>query len=301
MTNEHFQDQLDSFLTNRLSGAEKASFEAQVATDPLLSNEVQLQKEIAEGLRNARKLALKQRLQNIDTSTIPAESNNLWTYAGMGASIGVVALAGLLFVNSGGDNSVKSNNSVPAIEQPVATGTQTEKSVPAQVEGISVPSENTKTTNQATVAKADKELHAAEKAKVNVSPVSPANPDFGNEPDVNEGGIKTGNSGAATSAGKLGVRDALNNLVDGVEVVKADKEYSNHYRYVNNKLYLYGDFDKNLYELLELNVSKGKKLYIYHNGLFAQVLPNETITKFVTITDPNLVVELNALKIKKSN
>jgi len=49
-----------------MSAAERKFFEAQLAKDPLLQNEVNFHKDVIEGLQDFRKRELKERLRNIE-------------------------------------------------------------------------------------------------------------------------------------------------------------------------------------------------------------------------------------------
>ena len=60
---------IDDYLTNRLTESERVAFEQQVASDPSLKADVELQKNILQGIKNARAAELKAMLNNILTST----------------------------------------------------------------------------------------------------------------------------------------------------------------------------------------------------------------------------------------
>ncbi|MFN7494131.1 MAG: anti-sigma factor family protein, partial [Cyclobacteriaceae bacterium] len=59
---------MDDYLTNRLSDSDKAAFENQMATDPALKAEVELQKQIIESVRKARAAELKTMLNQVPVS-----------------------------------------------------------------------------------------------------------------------------------------------------------------------------------------------------------------------------------------
>jgi hypothetical protein len=69
-------EQIEDYLTNRLGPQEKLTFEQQLASDPSLKADLELQKQIIEGVRNARRLELKAMLNQVpvagSTSAAPA-------------------------------------------------------------------------------------------------------------------------------------------------------------------------------------------------------------------------------------
>src|SRR6478752_7177506 len=56
---------LDDYLSNRLSGEEKAAFEKKLEADPELKQELNVQQDFVEGIRKARIAELKSMLNNI--------------------------------------------------------------------------------------------------------------------------------------------------------------------------------------------------------------------------------------------
>ena len=53
--NLYSQENIDSYLTNRLSAMEKQAFEDGLAKDPLLKNEINLQADIIKSIQQARR------------------------------------------------------------------------------------------------------------------------------------------------------------------------------------------------------------------------------------------------------
>ena len=70
-------------------------------------------------------------------------------------------------------------------------------------------------------------------------------------------------------------QDALaDNNVVAVETARKDGDMF-HYQYYQGKLYLYGDFRENPYEILELNSANGKRLFIYYNNVYYNILDDQ--------------------------
>ena len=64
-----WSEKIDSFLSGKMSGAEAAEFQAEVAGNPELQSELAMQKDLIETLRENRKSELKARLAQIPVST----------------------------------------------------------------------------------------------------------------------------------------------------------------------------------------------------------------------------------------
>src|SRR4051812_13927913 len=81
---------LDDYLANRLSAADKASFEKQIEADPELKQEFNTQKKLVEGIKQARLAELKSMLSNVPVGPLPTSQTLL-------IKLGVVAIvAGLI-------------------------------------------------------------------------------------------------------------------------------------------------------------------------------------------------------------
>src|SRR6478609_10563736 len=81
---------IDDYLTNRLTEKEKGAFEQQLASDPSLKADVELQKNIVEGIKGARAAELKSMLNNV-----PIASPVSVSFSALKIAAGIVG-AGLL-------------------------------------------------------------------------------------------------------------------------------------------------------------------------------------------------------------
>ena len=59
------KEMLDDYLMGKLSPEQVNNFEAMLQSDPILANEASIQKDIIAGISDARRAALKARLNNI--------------------------------------------------------------------------------------------------------------------------------------------------------------------------------------------------------------------------------------------
>ena len=92
----NISDLIDDYLTNRLNEQEREAFEKQMASDPALKTDVDLQREIVSGLKAARMAELKAMLKKVPMATPTIYFTPLRIAAGL---IGTAVLAaGLYFI-----------------------------------------------------------------------------------------------------------------------------------------------------------------------------------------------------------
>src|SRR3712207_22752 len=97
----NYSEKLEAYIRNELSEKEKLELEEQLRQDPLLQNELTLQKDIIASICDYRKHELKQRLNKIDVTS----KNSPGDFTVGGAILGGIAIVGvasfLIFKDSG--------------------------------------------------------------------------------------------------------------------------------------------------------------------------------------------------------
>jgi hypothetical protein len=279
----YMQEQIDAFLNGELSEAECLVFEDKMQKDPLLKQEVAFQQDIISSLHQYRKMQLKSRLEKIEVAPVKTGYLRL-KWGAIATGIVVVASSGLYFYKKATEPAITEQVTLeaPAAVTPAPGSSQAQVITPAQ------PKEN-KTVLPAQpevkkdVAKATQEVasitrpapSAAKKTKEADSNMIAADPDFeliAEQPvPAHPGsGLKiSSDSGKGNPTGLINTTSAgatIDNTID-VKLLE-DKDYSYHYQYYNNKLFLYGNFHNRPYELLEINAPEGKTLYMYHDSTF---------------------------------
>lgn len=275
-------ENIEAFLENRLSPNEKAFFESEIAKDPLLQNEVNLQKDIIDSLKNYRKAELKSRLNNIEVNTT--------SYLGVKIAASIV-LAGLLGLGI---------YSYITPEETLSNKNQTE--TPTTGNSIEAPSESVVKENPTTEKEAitaveetgavdqgknkkhnpSKENAVDETAKVTSPQIMDG---FENETFKNEESVTLPHGQISKNAEtKLGFDTKIDNTTD--------KKY--HYKFYNNKLFLFGNFDSTKTYFHELNTNTGKQVFLYYEKNSYLLNSNQLeIAPLTKITDKKLIEELN--------
>lgn len=272
---------IDDYLTNRLSDADKTSFESELQTNAELQHEVAVQRMAIEGVKSARAAELKAMLNNVP---VGGSTSFEWPSA-LKIAAGVVGagllIAGLSYYFNGKENlnpSSLSTSIEDSIKQP---DQQTDQpSQQPQPEEQTLPSEPTKEEKKVETPSKKEEPKMAEPSRPKIEVLEPTEELTENARAEKENGAASNNRGQI-SVSHIAVETDANN-----------KRYSFHYQFSQGKLHLYGDFDKGLYEIVEVN-GDSHALFLYYKDLY--YLLNEkqvAVTKLEPIKDKTLISKL---------
>ncbi|HTH56879.1 MAG TPA: hypothetical protein VL728_12595 [Cyclobacteriaceae bacterium] len=272
-------DQIDDYLRGQLNGHEKEAFEQQLKADPSLKSELDLQKQLIEGIKNARISQLKTMLSQVPVTG--AMTSGAGLSAGQiaaGVITSAIVATGTLFYFQ----PWKASDKVEVkTEQPV-TETATTKTEP-KVEAKT--SENTKESKTRSAieskTKASKEVVTPQVQAVrpNLQVVDPTS-ELTSTPSTEEKAKVDKNIGAVSDS-----------RIE-VENVDNDKQYSFHYQFSQGKLILYGKFDKALYEIIEINGSSHSVFLYYKDAYYTLDEKEATVTPLTAIRDKELLKKL---------
>ncbi len=281
--NNNYSELIDAYLAGRMSERAKAAFEGTLQKDPLLQSEFQLQQGIVEGIKDFRKAELKEMLNNV-------EVGGAFSTFKIAAGIGALLIGGLSFYYFNVDNAEQIGALPTPINIEEATPTASKKSTVLIEEIEPVVEANSEIANDEVVVAAKKTKTVKSKAKeVRVVQLPYVIEDFSDDENLQ-------------LSEQLTLPD--NNLNTTYETIVAktdvnqitDSKYSFHYQFVNNKLFLYGDFDKK-YEILELNSPNGISIYMFYDGYFYGIVQQKKkITPLTKIEDSDLINDLMTIK-----
>lgn len=251
MASEKDFELLDQYVGNRLNAEEKASFEKKLEADAELRKEVKLQQQIVEGIRKQRTLELKKMLNDIPLSSIPNEGPSLLTQIGLWVVVAGFVGTGLYFYfnqeesvppQPAVEEVVKEQNT---IEEPAAEEPETKSEQPSQVEGP-VAAQPKNSSSETPKAKSPEQ--AEEK------PVQPSTLDVF---DPNEDADASDKVNTETEKAKSASAPSI------IVETQVDKRYNFHYQFKDDKLYLYGSFEKNLYEIMEFFSDNKRTMFLF--------------------------------------
>ncbi len=116
----YYNEKIEAYLRDELSAGDKAAFEDSLKQDPLLHNEFLLQKDIIASLQSQRKAQLKQRLQQIDVSSLSTGNTGISGTVGL-LMAGVVALgiAGWFTFGNAENKTIANESSATVKSRPI--------------------------------------------------------------------------------------------------------------------------------------------------------------------------------------
>lgn len=298
MNNEEF---VNGYLDNELSAAERLDFENKLNHDSELNEEYNFQKDLVEGIKNVRRLELKSRLTNIPINTPIYQTIGFKAVAVASISVGI----GL-----GAYYSIDSNNetdrTIIDLQKNQITLNE-EKLIPEIPKAITPIIDEDESDEKKTKKSISQEKSKTEPVAKNTEPkVDPTiiqpnviQPDVVESFDDEYFETKDINSGNQINNLEK-IKENIENTVE-VATVK-DKRNKFHYKFFENKLYLLGSFNDMPYEIIELNLSKGKSYFLYYNDSFyklnSQQLKPAPLHK---VENDSLVNELKIIRLNQNN
>ena len=328
----HHTELIDAYLSGSMSQGEQDAFLDLIETDPVLKEEFLFQESIVSGLKEYRKSELKNRLSSITVGVglfgllMNASYQQVMAAAltfgiiGYGAFYAVTEWA-LPDETSGSEITIDSPIDLtvdhPQYTQYQLTDKEQLKSIIATVmdrqvaetaiaPAVSSPAKASRIQNS--FSNSEKRSRVAEdnsitKTEQVSTPSKATTPDFmlpsvddvPREEDAME--MAAVNESAAEYQG---IEENVEGRKVEVEQVRKDGKIR-QYRFEQGKLYLYGDFAGEPYELLEINTKGIRKLFFYHAQEYYRLNQfQKSITKFDPITDRKLLKELEILRTKRN-
>jgi|GEM_PF-7059419 len=324
----NFDTQMDAYLLGQMPEQERAAFELKAEQDPVLAQEMRMQRDIVQGLRQARMVQLKAQLAQVPTPPLAGgafASLSGWQGIGLAAASVAVLIGGLaLYANS------ETADEKPATPEVVAQAPQGTKQAaqqaatqhavpqaPAASAGEAKTSLPTYTSTGAFAPKAKTETITSTRSgarlgkyqSFNLSVDLPsiaknttADPAYNltPTPPTEEADDQTTLDKPGLGALPSGKVVEVNEIKSKPEVIIRPSDVLS-YQFFDNKLYLYGSFGDAIYEVMELTTNQeGRRLYVFFKDNFYTVSKEiHDVTPMKPIADPRLVSELTLLRKRK--
>lgn len=291
--NPNMANQIDDYLSGKMSEVDKLSFENQINTDSFLKNELNLQNDIITSLRGARNLELKARLNAIDVAGVSTGANLGWKIAA-----GVVIVSGLFtasyfYFKNAADVIVPQPQLMDstALAEPKgeSSAVQLEKFQVISVQEVQeITAPTAKPVTNSPKAKASKDIAVKNNDVRFELPVAPhAEQDLLTE-------VNSASPNENLSTENKQIKSSVEVSLDHKSELKF------HYKYFNNKLYLLCDFGSKPYDLIELNRKKTKTLYLFFDKNYYELKDNQTdATALKIIKNSAIIKQLEAIRINK--
>lgn len=275
---------IDDYLTNRLNEQDRKSFEKQMASDPALKADVELQREIIQGLKAARIAELKAILNKVPIANPTIFFSPLRIAAGL---IGTAVLATGIYLYSEKNGDFNPNQISSSLVDSIRQSEQNNSEV--QVDSIvnnvnddvkiERKIENSETKNN--------DVHVNEKPKENKPAIDLLDP----TDDLTENNDDKVLENSAAKVPAIAIASIE------VSVNSAERKYKSHYQFINGKLVLYGNFDSGLYEIIEVNGQASRSLFLYYKTVYYLLDESKKeVTLLKEISDPVLLQKLNTFQ-----
>jgi hypothetical protein len=298
MASEKDFELLDDYVGNRLSAQERSAFEQKIANDNDLRNEFQLQEKIVQGLRNVRAAELKQMLKDIPLSSIPSEGMGTLTQVGLWIVAAGIAGAGLYYFFSDSEAATPQEQAKVAEQAPPLVTDEPANEAPDQAEAPAtepandqpVPSDDNAQAVPPKTSAQQKENNSAvvdaEKEKEAITPATPSPIDVFDPSEE----LRPSQADPAENDNR---EERLENASSIVVEMAVDKRYNFHYQFKDDKLYLYGSFEKGLYEIMEFFSNNKRTMFLFYKENYYLLNEESDKVKALTaITDPALLQKL---------
>lgn len=267
---------IDDFLTNRLGAQEKVFFEQQMNSDPALKADVELQKQIIESVKKARVAELKAMLNNVPIS---GGYTSGITAAKFAAVVGTAALVGTALYFYLKPEELEKKSEISITKNEITTPVQQDESAPV-IENKEI-GKQTPIKPEVEVKKQEVKKEVVKPSTTNQPKIEVADPsdEFPENSSTDIAKVPNNNSGVTNSHIE-------------VEMDSSNKKYSFHYQFAQGKLWLYGAFDKGLYEILEINGDKKSVFLFYKDNYYMLDEKQRKIASLEPIRDGLLLKKL---------
>jgi len=268
------QEKIDAYFGGTLSADEMRELESAVSENPELQKEFQFQNDISEAFKELRIAELKAHLNTVSVTPNPFDYALIKIFSGIVIVTGI-SIIGYFMLPKSVENEPIINDTALQTESPVVAEPLEKQDKPVSDEK---PSQADKT-----VAKSSKE------STKNVEP-KPVKPNIIEDFDDTE----------TTDVISAPENDALENSTfsnSAFEVeIKSSQEYTFHYKFLGNRLFLYGDFTEEPYNIIEFKSDTTSQFFFsFQNHYYALERSNNQITPLSAITDSELITQLNSL------
>jgi hypothetical protein len=307
MADERDFELLDDYLTNRMSEQDRSAFEQKLQADPDLQNEFALQKRLLKGIKDARVAELKSMLNKVPVSGSGPET--LVSKIALGTMLTLlVAAAAYWYFNRdqihlaqpqapAKERSIEEKPVTPKPEPEIKAEKKKERKKPVETQTVETDKNQTSAgTEHSKPSLAKKPAPLSAPKEKTTEGQSPAK-----EPvlDVLDPAVEESEQDAVI---KKEHQEAFtpNSSSLLVETDTENSRYTFHYQFNDGKLFLYGPFEENLYEIMEFLIDEKRIVFLYYKDNY--YLLHESDHKMIPlspITDSSLLKKLKEYRSRK--
>lgn len=294
-----YNNLIDKYLTDRMDDAERSAFESRLGSNPELKQEFNFHKDIVNSIREERKSQLKAMMDTVPVGSSSSGNTLGNSLKAVGTIAGLTAIITAAYFFT--------TNEEPA---PVSTA-ETEEQISAPIN--TSEAEPTERSAESTEAVQDQELDVSQPIEEAPIEASDENSDESTTPQESKPAeIQAPNLVEdfenENASEEVNEPDAFTETEDfnteelfksNIEVIIDDskKKFNFHYQLKNDKLFLFGTFDKGLYEILEFNNDQGQTIILYYKDNYYFInSSSQEIIPLKPIKDNALTEKLDKLR-----
>ena len=272
-------EKVEAYFNNELSDSEKNDFLKEVETNTELKSEYNFQKDVINGIKEARKAELKAMLDKVPITSVSTATSGLYKILAGGAATLVVGTAMWYYFNS--TPEVVINTTEALVTTPLS------KEEPVSEKKMDEPN-TTLTESEKTIATKSEKTIATKSKPAVVTPNVPVVEDEISDQSLPEENLEIPDDISKTTI----------NISSKVNVeIKLKKKYSFHYQFTEGNLVLYGNFEEGLFEVLELNKDDRNDVYLFYKNNYYFIKDDSgSIVPLKPIKDNNLKLKLERLR-----
>ena len=302
---KNFDEKLDAYLRGDLDESSKSDFLNEVSQNPDLQNQFDFEKEMIEGIKEARILEIKGNLSSVPVSYQPGFLESLGSFKvaiTSGIIIGLIGLGGYYFLSD--DENV--------VESSIVENSKAEKIEPFEDNNKEVFQENLGNSNLSVQDKIEYSEESTDENTIEIINGSESQPLENSEYIRSEEVITEVETfdpsiiepeDNFSSPSSLELKNAekgetTTTLYESTTIERIeDGEHDFHYQFYNKKLFLYGSFGKSPYEIIELNSENGRQYFLYYdNNFYPLDRDRDQIGELKALNDSRLETKLKKLK-----
>lgn len=288
-----------------MSEQEMTVFQKQLETDPALKAESDLQGDVIDGLKEFRKLELKNRLDaiNVGPTWVEFVQQSALMKSMGGVIVASIIGTGIYFIGESkeeiGSNEpvtitapveAESTDYVLELGDETSVKNDTELEKPTLTSKVENTADKKPVIQENTPSPTEKPMKVAEK-------VEEFKPSF-DAPAV--ASVEDESRFSGSDLDELPENTVSESTTDPIDV-ESENNRSNviKYKYFDGKLFLSGDFNKSPYEILEINSLADRRIYVYHQGSYYSVGMANKLTELPLVTNKEIIEELKLLRENK--
>lgn len=299
------EEVIAQYLTRRMSEVERVAFEQKISESPQLSQKIEFEKKIAQGIKNYKKGILKSRLDQLELSPSAVETTSIVTKTIL-AGITAVVIGGLSYfmltpdeilvienqeTMIGNDGMTEDENAKISLDIDTTYAILSDKKEDERTSSITKYIENTRVKVS---KKQSKKGSKSDKVTLQ-SEVEVVLPDM----DGTEMYFDEPFDSLQDFSDDLMKNQAQVNSVPELEIeIEMKRTKKLKYIYVGEKLTLIGDFSASPYQIIEDNTIVEKKLYLYFEQEYYVLTVTSEKKALIPVKDMRLLDYLVDLRNK---